>query len=133
MKHIRLFEDFKGFDDHEYRDTEFNKFRGIDIEDIHKLSFAWSNAPFISDYKMSNGDYGSSEKRIDINDQIRSILSNIDKEEFRKILEKNFNVEIRSSGSVSIESISPSYNIVLEGQDILAFFDLLENINFYIS
>ncbi len=126
MKHIKLFEDF------EHRDTEFNKFRGIDISDIHILTFAWSNRPFIYDYKMSNDKYGSSEKRIEISEQIRSILSNTTKEQFRKVLEKNFNVDIRSSGSPSIESDSPSYNVVLKGEDILAFFDILENINYYI-
>lgn len=126
MKHIKLFEDF------EHRDTEFNKFRGIDISDIHKLTFAWSNSPFIYDYKMSNGLHGSAEKRIEINNQIRSILSNVTKEQFRLVLEKNFKVDIRSSNSPSIESESPSYNVVFEGQDILAFFEILENINFYI-
>jgi len=128
MKHIKLFENF------EHKDTEFNKFRGIDISDIYSFSFIWTNNPHISDYKKIDGEYGSSEKRIDIYYTIKNIISDseVTKEQFRKILEKNFNVDISTSGSPSIESESPSYSVILEGQDILAFFDILENINYYI-
>lgn len=127
MKYLKLFDNFS------HKETEFNKFRGIDISDIHILTFGWSNIPFIHDYKMSNDKYGSSEKRIEISEQIRSILSTITKEQFRLILEKNFNVTIRSSNSPSIESISPSYSVVLEGQDVISFFEVLENIKYYID
>lgn len=115
----------------QYIETEFNKFRGLDISDINTFTFGWTNTPFISDYKMSDGKYGCSEKRIDMSHEIRSILSNTTKDEFRLILEKNFNVDIRTSGSKSIEDVSKSYSVLLEGTDVLAFFDILENLNYY--
>lgn len=120
---------FENFDD--YKETEFNKFRTINISDIQKFTFFWSNVPSITDYQMSNGEYGDPEKRIDISHEIRSILSNVTKGDFRKILEKNFKVEIRSTNSPSIESESPSYYVELKGQDVIAFFDILENIAHY--
>jgi hypothetical protein len=118
MKHIKLFENF------EPRETEFNKFRGIDISDVNSFSFIWSNNPGISSYKTIDGEYGSAEKRIEIYYAIKSIISDsgITSEQFKELLEKNFKVD----------SEKGAYSVDLKGDDVLIFFEILENINSYL-
>jgi hypothetical protein len=118
MKHLKLFENFTS------RETEFNKFRGIDISDVNSFSFIWSTAPHISSYKGTDDKYGSAEKRIDIYHTIKNIIldSGVTKEQFKDILEKNFEVSSSSTG----------YHVDLKGQDVIVFFEILQNINSYI-
>lgn len=122
MKHIKLFENF------EHRETEFSKFRGIDISDVYSFTFIWNTGEYnrfgLSSYKTIKGNYGSVDKIIDIHNTIKSIISNsgVSSSEFKAVLEKNFKVKTEPH----------AYSVYLEGEDVVTFFEILENINYYL-
>ncbi len=63
MKYIKAFNESE---DYGSMETEYGKFLGIDISDVHNITFAWSNVPHLSDYRTVNNKIGTSEKRISL-------------------------------------------------------------------
>lgn len=138
LNHLTLFENFE-------REREYNMFKGIDVSDIYSFHFIWSNMPFISDYTSYSGGYGTKDKGHDVCDAVMQVLKeyNIDKYEFGKLLEKNFehrmfdykngkekNVLIYDSRGQLPED-GMAYSIELEGESVVVFFEILENLEEY--
>jgi|ERR1035437_6861847 hypothetical protein len=127
MKYIKLFENF------EPQETEYNKFNGIDISDIKSFDFIWSNEPLIARINISpllgTTDEFKSEKSISISEQIQRIIddNNISREQFKELLDKNFNVV-----PSNYYRHSNWYHVSLKDTEVHLFFELLENIQSYI-
>lgn len=140
LNHLTLFENFE-------REREYNMFKGIDVSDLYSFDFIWSNMPFISDYTSYSGGYGTKDKGHDVCEAIIQVLEehNIDKYEFGKLLEKNFesteyhdglklwemkNILVYDSRGQLPED-DMAYSINLEGEGVVVFFEILENIEEY--
>lgn len=107
-------------------ESEYGKFMGIDITDISSINFTWSNLPHFSDYKDSDRKYGDPEKRIDLTEIVRNILSDnkMTKNQFKSMLEDDgFQVDINQSRD------NEGYRVTLNGQDVIRFFHLIEELN----
>lgn len=104
-------------------ETEFGKFLGIDISDIYKIEFIWSNSPHFSDYQQPNGKHGTSEKRIAITTSVRSILDghNIKCEDFMNTLVDHGFIITREPDK------DGAWSITLVGQEVIEFFYIIES------
>lgn len=117
MKHIKLFNESE---DYGSMETEYGKFLGIDISDVHDIHFIWSNVPHLSDYRTADNKVGTAEKRMALSSSVKTLLQSHDikKEQFKDILiERGFDVKIENGGNYSIE---------LTGQEVVEFFYLIE-------
>ncbi len=117
MKYIKAFNESE---DYGSMETEYGKFLGIDISDVHNITFAWSNVPHLSDYRTVNNKIGTSEKRISLSSSMKTILQShgIKKDQFKYTLfDRGFDIKVQNDNSYSVE---------LVGQEVIEFFYLIE-------
>ena len=115
--HIKTFENFKDIE------NNYNHFDGIDISDLYSFDFFWSNKAFISDYKKQNGEYGSANKRIMLDESLDKYLTNkVTKEKFKEILKEEGFI-------INRDQIDGSYSFRIEGKPH-HFFDIIKNLKY---
>lgn len=148
MKHIKTFNESS--EDYGSMETEYGKFLGIDISDVHDIHFIWSNVPHLSDYRTADNKAGTAEKRMALNSTMRTLLDthDIKKDQFKDILiERGFDVKIEKArvhpsiaslrsniDRVTVPRFLPvkstmyedNYSVELTGQEVVEFFYLLE-------
>jgi len=109
----------------EEKDEDNNHFSNIYIGDIHEITFIWSNAPFISDYRKENNEYGSANKRIKIGKAIKKyLIGKVSKNRFKEILEsEGFDLNIEEGRG---------YSITLIGRSVIKFFEILKDLKYLV-